>query len=76
MAVIKTAATETAGIETPCTKVCTIDPRSRLCTGCGRTLDEIAGWGGLSPDERRRIMAALPARRRRHAHDAAATDPA
>jgi len=49
-------------ISSPCTKVCTVDPRSGLCRGCGRTLDEIAGWGTLSETERRRIMADLPQR--------------
>ena len=50
-------------IASPCTKVCTIDPRSQLCRGCGRTLDEIARWMSLGEDERQRIMAELPARR-------------
>ena len=49
-------------ITTPCTKVCTLDPISRLCIGCGRTLDEIARWSALSEGERARIMAELPAR--------------
>ena len=46
-------------VTSPCTKVCTIDPRSRLCLGCGRTLDEIGRWMSLSEDERQRIMAEL-----------------
>jgi predicted Fe-S protein YdhL (DUF1289 family) len=50
-------------ISSPCTNVCTIDPRSGLCLGCGRTLDEIAQWGSLGETERRRIMAELPQRR-------------
>jgi predicted Fe-S protein YdhL (DUF1289 family) len=50
-------------ISSPCTKVCTIDPRSGLCRGCGRTLGEIAQWGSLSEPERQRIMAELPQRR-------------
>ncbi|WEF24079.1 DUF1289 domain-containing protein [Paracoccus sp. S3-43] len=50
-------------IESPCIKVCVIDPASGLCTGCLRTLDEIAAWGSLPDDDRRRIMAELPARR-------------
>ena len=52
----------TGGIESPCIKVCVIEPSARLCTGCLRTLDEIAGWGRMSTEERRRIMAALPSR--------------
>ncbi|MGA7974767.1 MAG: DUF1289 domain-containing protein, partial [Pseudolabrys sp.] len=46
-------------IETPCVKVCTLDARAGLCLGCGRTIDEIAGWGAMSADERARIMAEL-----------------
>ena len=51
-----------AEIESPCNKVCVVDPASGLCVGCGRTLPEIGGWIGFTPEERRRIMAALPAR--------------
>lgn len=50
-------------IESPCIKVCVIDPASRICTGCLRTLDEIAAWSTLTPETRRRIMAELPSRR-------------
>jgi uncharacterized protein len=49
-------------IESPCNKVCAVDPISALCVGCGRTLAEIAGWLGLSAPERVRIMAELPRR--------------
>jgi predicted Fe-S protein YdhL (DUF1289 family) len=57
-------------IASPCTKVCIIDPRSGLCRGCGRTLDEIARWGSFSDVERDRIMAELPARPGAHAQGA------
>ena len=50
-------------ISSPCTKVCTIDPRAKLCLGCSRTLTEIAQWASLGEPERQRIMAELPARR-------------
>jgi predicted Fe-S protein YdhL (DUF1289 family) len=50
-------------IESPCTKVCTLDARSGLCLGCGRTIDEIAGWAAMSEAERARIMAELSKRR-------------
>jgi uncharacterized protein len=49
-------------IESPCVKICSLDPASDLCNGCGRTLDEITRWYGMSNDERRRIMAELPSR--------------
>jgi len=49
-------------LETPCIKVCRIDPHSGLCTGCLRSLDEIAAWGRMSSAERRRVMAELPRR--------------
>ena len=52
----------TMAIATPCTKVCTIDPRSQLCHGCGRTLDEIARWMSLGESEQQRIMVELPQR--------------
>lgn len=31
-------------IESPCRKICLLDPAERVCRGCGRTLDEIATW--------------------------------
>jgi uncharacterized protein len=49
-------------IESPCNKVCVVDPASGLCIGCGRNLAEIAGWIGFCADERARIMAELPER--------------
>ena len=46
----------------PCIDVCEMDEGTGLCRGCGRTIDEIARWAGMSPEERRDIMAVLPAR--------------
>jgi uncharacterized protein len=51
-----------AALESPC-KVCVIDAACGLCIGCGRSLAEIGGWINMAADERRRIMAELPARR-------------
>jgi predicted Fe-S protein YdhL (DUF1289 family) len=51
-----------AAIESPCEKICVIDHASGLCTGCGRTLNEIASWTAYSSAERRRIMDELPER--------------
>lgn len=48
--------------ETPCIAVCFIDPETKLCFGCGRTLPEIARWGKMASAERLAVMALLPAR--------------
>jgi len=47
----------------PCTNVCRMNPDMDLCEGCFRTLDEIATWSGLSDDNKRVVLAQLPARR-------------
>ena len=49
-------------IETPCEKVCIVDQPSGLCSGCGRSLAEIASWTAYSDGDRERVMAALPQR--------------
>jgi predicted Fe-S protein YdhL (DUF1289 family) len=49
-------------IESPCIKLCIIDPATRQCTGCHRTIDEIGGWSRMTPSERTEIMAQLPDR--------------
>ncbi len=43
-------------MDTPCIKVYAFDPESGLCSGCGRTLDEIAYWTNLGDENRQRIM--------------------
>jgi len=40
-----------AAAESPCIKICQID-LDGLCRGCGRTLNEIAGWRDMSNAER------------------------
>ncbi|QFY60324.1 DUF1289 domain-containing protein [Rhizobium grahamii] len=52
-------------MRTPCINVCSIDPANGFCVGCGRTLDEIAGWMSLSEEQRDTIMTLLPQRLRR-----------
>jgi hypothetical protein len=42
--------------------VCRIDARSGWCEGCRRSLDEIAAWSRMSPDEQRAVVLQLPAR--------------
>ena len=52
-----------AEIDSPCIKICVVDPRSRLCTGCLRTIDEIAAWSRMTPAARAEVIAALPDRK-------------
>lgn len=47
----------------PCIGVCVMDAPSGFCTGCLRTLGEIAAWSGASEEQRRAIRLALPPRR-------------
>lgn len=43
----------------PCIGVCTLDPATRICVGCGRSITEIAAWPSLSEAERKAILARL-----------------
>tara|TARA_R110002110_G_scaffold12845_2_gene61509 strand:- start:101 stop:283 length:183 start_codon:yes stop_codon:yes gene_type:complete len=49
-------------IKSPCNDICTIDRPSGLCTGCGRSLPEIAEWGSASDHRQREILSLLPQR--------------
>lgn len=59
-----------AEIQSPCVRICLIHPEAGICVGCYRTSDEIARWSGMTPAERRKIMAELPGRAPRLAHRA------
>ena len=48
--------------ETPCIAVCMMDPKTKLCFGCGRTLPEIARWHRMDSAERLAVMEGLAAR--------------
>jgi uncharacterized protein len=52
-------------VETPCVNICRMLEGGSLCRGCGRTLDEIAHWTEMSPEERRAIMGGLAERLKR-----------
>ncbi len=49
-------------VASPCIKVCVLDAQ-QICTGCGRSLDEIARWSQMAPAQQRQVVA-LAARRR------------
>lgn len=39
-------------VPSPCISVCRMDEQTQWCSGCYRTLGEIAGWGGMTDEER------------------------
>jgi predicted Fe-S protein YdhL (DUF1289 family) len=46
-------------IESPCNDVCTIDPQSGLCAGCGRSTSEITNWLNYSDQQKERVLKEL-----------------
>jgi predicted Fe-S protein YdhL (DUF1289 family) len=51
-----------AEIASPCVKICVVHPEHRICVGCYRSIDEIAGWGRMSHEARVAVMEDLPGR--------------
>jgi hypothetical protein len=51
------------GPPSPCISVCQIEDATGLCLGCRRTIDEIRDWIIMSPEDRQRLLDALPGRR-------------
>ena len=47
----------------PCLGICIMDPRTRQCRGCLRTVEEIARWYEATPAEKRALLTVLEARR-------------
>lgn len=47
----------------PCINVCRMDPRSGLCIGCQRTLEEIAGWSAFDNATRLTVLERIAERR-------------
>lgn len=47
----------------PCLGICLMEPATRTCRGCLRTIGEIAGWYAASPTEKRAILERLAVRR-------------
>ncbi|MBB5754617.1 DUF1289 domain-containing protein [Prosthecomicrobium pneumaticum] len=49
-------------VASPCIRLCALDRATGLCAGCGRTIEEIAGWSRMSDEERRMVIARLAER--------------
>jgi len=51
-------------VPSPCIKVCRIDPKTMLCSGCGRTLDEIQRWLKMPEADRKHTHDLIAGRRK------------
>jgi hypothetical protein len=47
----------------PCVGICLMDPATRICRGCLRTIEEVAGWYNATLPEKRAILGRLAERR-------------
>lgn len=47
----------------PCLGICLMDPATRRCRGCLRTVEEIAGWLDFTIAEKHALIATLAERR-------------
>lgn len=43
-------------VQSPCVKVCALDPGTGLCRGCYRTVDEIADWIEMTAEQQRATL--------------------
>lgn len=41
-------------VPSPCTSVCVLD--GSICTGCGRTIEEVIHWSRLTDEEKKIVL--------------------
>lgn len=51
------------GVASPCVSICRMDEARGVCTGCLRTLDEIAAWSAMDDVSKRDLLRQLVQRR-------------
>jgi uncharacterized protein len=49
-------------VPSPCISVCQMNPATDLCSGCYRTVDEIASWSRLDDPQRLAVWERIEAR--------------
>jgi uncharacterized protein len=52
-------------VPSPCTSVCTMSAQTGLCTGCLRTIEEIAGWGQMTDAQKKAVLGLISDRKSR-----------
>ncbi len=51
-------------VPSPCIAVCQVDPRTSLCIGCHRHIDEIRNWPILTAEQKRAVLAEVARRQK------------
>ncbi len=51
-------------VPSPCVKICVLDPDTRMCRGCFRSIDEVAEWVEYSPEEKLAVLERIAQRRK------------
>jgi len=49
-------------VPSPCISICRMNPESRFCEGCLRTIDEIAAWSRMGDVDKRGVWRAIELR--------------
>lgn len=49
-------------VASPCISVCSVDPVTKMCIGCLRTLKEIGSWRAMTFEEKRAVVLATEER--------------
>lgn len=52
----------TTAVPSPCISICQMSPKTGLCTGCLRTIEEIANWSLLPDNEKLKVLQLVEAR--------------
>jgi len=42
-------------VPSPCVDICALDKKD-ICIGCGRSADEILGWGVMTNEQKRQVL--------------------
>jgi len=59
----KTLPADAPEVASPCVSICEMDKKTGFCSGCYRTLEEIATWSGIPNQKRWEIVQSLRDRR-------------
>jgi predicted Fe-S protein YdhL (DUF1289 family) len=65
MPLTETVPIDATPVPSPCISICKMEVRTGLCSGCLRTIDEIAGWSRYSDSDKRAVWQRIAERRAR-----------